>query len=264
MKVFITLMASLLTGLSLVVSAKEPASVEDLAWLAGCWANVGGEAGSGEQWTVPAGKTLLGVSRTVRNSRTVAYEFVQIRETEAGGIEYIAKPSGQSEANHARYPMKVFITLMASLLTGLSLVVSAKEPASVEDLAWLAGCWANVGGEAGSGEQWTVPAGKTLLGVSRTVRNSRTVAYEFVQIRETEAGGIEYIAKPSGQSEATFIMVQISESEVVFENLGHDFPQRIIYRLRAGGDLEARIEGEVEGKVRMVDFPMKRVDCESQ
>ena len=160
--------------------------------------------------------------------------------------------------------MKVFITLVATLLMGLPSLESAQEPASVDDLAWLAGCWASVGGEAGSGEQWTAPAGNTLLGVSRTVQNSETVAYEFLRIRETEAGEIEYIAKPSGQEEATFIMVRLSEGEVVFENSGHDFPQRIIYRLKAGGNLEARIEGEVKGEVRMVEFPMKRVDCESQ
>lgn len=160
--------------------------------------------------------------------------------------------------------MKVFITLPAILLAALPSVTSAQEPASVEDLAWLAGCWASVGGEAGSGEQWSVPAGKTMFGVSRTVRNSRTVAYEFVQIRETKAGVLEFIAKPSDQSEATFLMVQLSESEVVFENPGHDFPQRIIYRLKAGGNLDARIEGEVGGKIRAVDFPLKRIDCESQ
>ncbi len=160
--------------------------------------------------------------------------------------------------------MKVFIALVASLLMGLSSVSSAQEPASVEDLVWLAGCWASVGSEAGSGEQWTVPAGKTLLGVSRTVKNSKTVAYEFLRIRETDAGDIEHIANPSGQSEASFLMVRLSEREVVFENPAHDFPQRIIYRLEAEGSLVARIEGEVNGEVRTVDFPMKRVDCESQ
>ena len=160
--------------------------------------------------------------------------------------------------------MKVLITLSAFLLLGLPSVAPAQEPAFVEDLAWLAGCWESVGGEPGSGEQWTVPAGGTLLGVSRTVRNSKTVAYEFVQIRETEAGGIEYIARPSGQTGATFLMVRMSEAEVVFENPTHDFPQRIVYRLRGEGNLEARIEGEVEGEAKTVDFPMKRVDCESQ
>ncbi len=160
--------------------------------------------------------------------------------------------------------MTVFITLVASLLIGLPSVASATESASVQHLAWLAGCWASVGGEAGSGEQWTVPAGGTMLGVSRTVQNSKTVAYECLQIRETKAGEIEYIAKPSGQTETTFLMVRLSEREAVFENPGHDFPQRITYRLKADGNLEVRIEGEVKGEVRTVDFPMKRVDCESQ
>ena len=103
-----------------------------------------------------------------------------------------------------------------------------------------------------------------MLGTSRTVRNSQTVAYEFLQIRETEAGEIEYIAKPSGQAEAAFLMVRLSEREVVFENPSHDFPQRITYRLKAEGNLEARIEGTVNDEVRTVDFPMKRVDCESR
>ena len=157
--------------------------------------------------------------------------------------------------------MKVFILIATSLLMGLSSVASTQEPASVEDLAWLSGCWATVGGEAGSGEQWTVPAGMTMFGVSRTVRDSRTVAYEFVQIRETAAGGLEFIARPSGQAEATFLLVRLSETEVVFENLAHDFPQRIIYRLQADGYLTGRIEGEVKGEAKAVDFPLQRIDC---
>jgi hypothetical protein len=157
--------------------------------------------------------------------------------------------------------MKVFILIATSLLMGLPSVAPAQEPASVEDLAWLSGCWATVGGEAGSGEQWTVPAGKTMFGVSRTVRNSKTVAYEFVQIRETEAGGIEFIAMPSGQTMATFLLARLSETEVVFENLAHDFPQRIIYRLQADGFLTGRIEGEINGEAKAVDFPLQRVDC---
>ena len=158
--------------------------------------------------------------------------------------------------------MKAVITLTLLLLMVPS-GTSAQEPASVAALSWLAGCWASVGSEAGSGEQWTVPAGNTMLGTSRTVQNSKTVAYEFLQIRETEAGEIEYVANPSGQPEAAFLLVRLSEREVVFENPDHDFPQRIIYRLRAERNLEARIEGTVNAEARAVDFPMTRVDCES-
>ncbi len=130
---------------------------------------------------------------------------------------------------------------------------------TIDDLAWLAGAWASEDGEPGSGELWTVPAGGTMLGVSRTVRGGRTVAYEFVLIRETADRGLEYVARPSGQAGATFTMVESTDRRVVFANAAHDFPQRIIYQLTALDRLDARIEGEVDGESRAVAFPMRRV-----
>ncbi len=105
------------------------------------------------------------------------------------------------------------------------------------------------------------PAGGTMIGMSRTVRNGKTVAHEFLQIRETGDGGIVYIADPSGQEGATFTLARLSTSEVVFENLEHDFPQRIIYRISSDGNLDASIEGDVNGEHRSIDFPMKRTEC---
>ena len=107
---------------------------------------------------------------------------------------------GCRDGCEGRGPMKLLIAPVASVLLGLFSAVSAQGPVSVEALGWLSGCWASIGGETGSGERWTVPAGQTLLGVSRTVQDSQTVEYEFLQIRETEAGEIEYIARPSGQA----------------------------------------------------------------
>jgi hypothetical protein len=130
-------------------------------------------------------------------------------------------------------------------------------------LQWLAGCWASEGGEPGSGEQWMTPAGRTLLGMSRTVAKGRTVAHEFMQIRQIESGRIAFIANPSGQAEATFPVKSLGEREVVFENPTHDFPQRVIYRLDQGGVLRARIEGLVAGTPRAEDFPMRRIRCEN-
>ena len=136
-------------------------------------------------------------------------------------------------------------------------------PATIDDLAWLSGCWAAANQEAGSGEQWMPPAGSTMIGVSRSVRNGETVAFEFIRIVEQDDGGLEFIASPSGQSTASFSMLSLSDREVIFENPDHEFPQRIIYRLMSDEDLLGRIEGTIDGKERAVDFPMKRIDCES-
>jgi hypothetical protein len=154
------------------------------------------------------------------------------------------------------------IVLTGVVTTGVPPPVRADaNPATA--LAWLAGCWASEGGETGSGEQWMPPAGGTLLGTSRTVVKGRTVAHEFMQIREVEPGRLAFIANPSGQAQATFPVKSLGEREVVFENPAHDFPQRVIYRLDAAGVLRARIEGAVDGKPRAEDFPMRRVTCEN-
>ncbi len=102
-----------------------------------------------------------------------------------------------------------------------------------------------------------------MLGMNRTVRDSKTVAFEFMRIVEQDDGGLEFIASPSGQSTASFLMVSVKDREVIFENPDHDFPQRIIYRLVSDEDLLGRIEGTIDGEERAVDFPMKRTECRS-
>ena len=130
-------------------------------------------------------------------------------------------------------------------------------------LGWLQGCWVPdpASAEAGSVETWTGAAGGTMLGMSRTVKGGRTSEFEFVQIREVEPGKLAYIAQPSGRPPTTFPMARSSDSEFVFENTAHDFPQRVIYR-RDGAKLLARIEGTMKGKLRGIDFPMKRSSCD--
>ena len=82
-----------------------------------------------------------------------------------------------------------------------------------------------------------------------------------MQIRETDPGKLVFISHPSGQPEDSFPMIRLTETEVVFENLAHDFPQRIIYR-REKTALRARIEGTENGRTRGIDFPMNRMPCD--
>lgn len=153
-----------------------------------------------------------------------------------------------------------FLTVM---VTALASGAAAAELPSMASLDWLSGCWASDGGEPGSGEFWTPLAGDTLFGISRTVRDGRTAAHEFVQIRPLPEGGIAYIALPSGQAQAAFRLVSVNGREAVFENPDHDFPQRVGYRLEDGGRLAAWIEGTRDGETRRVDFPLTRTDCDA-
>lgn len=153
------------------------------------------------------------------------------------------------------------MTTVFPLILVVALASATPESAQIGDLVWLAGCWAATGGEAGSGEQWTWPAGGTMLGTSRTIRAGKTVAWEFLRIAQRADGGLDYISIPSGQNQTAFKLLRSAPQEVVFENPAHDFPQRIIYRVD-GDQLQARIEGERDGSLKGVDFPMRRVPCD--
>ena len=151
-------------------------------------------------------------------------------------------------------PMSPRILLAAVLLACGEVAVAAPQ---VADLAWLAGCWARQDAEPGSVEVWLEPAGGVMLGMSRTVRGGKSVEHEFLEIREVEPGALGYVAHPSGQAGATFKLLRVGDREVVFENLAHDFPQRIVYR-RTADELAARVEGSRYGQTRGFDYPMRR------
>lgn len=141
-----------------------------------------------------------------------------------------------------------------------SAVPAAPRALTLAPLQWLAGCWASEIDEPGSGEVWLPAAGGTMLGMARTLKGGRTVQFEFMQLRES-ATGLVFVAHPSGQAGTRFAALEASETSAVFENPGHDFPQRVIYRLLPDGRLAARIEGLRNGELRAVDFPMRRGPC---
>jgi hypothetical protein len=128
------------------------------------------------------------------------------------------------------------------------------------DVGWLAGCWELTRGSRHVVEQWTAAEGGTLLGVSRTVSDGKTTEWEFLMIRESP-GGLEYVAKPSGQPEAVFASTRIAPGEAVFENPQHDFPKRIAYRQQANGGVVASIDGPMNGQPRTIAFPYARAAC---
>ena len=159
--------------------------------------------------------------------------------------------------NVSRHPMnRTFAGLILLLLVSTA-------HGDLAALQWLAGCWTQDDRDAGSVEQWTFPAGGTMLGMNRVVSGNRTVAFEFMRITVNEDDLVEFIASPSGQETARFKMVSMSENEVTFENPDHDFPTRIIYRLLSDGKLLGRIEGIDDGTPRSADFPMTRTECSS-
>ena len=130
----------------------------------------------------------------------------------------------------------------------------------IERVAWLQGCWETRSPQRVIEENWTAPRAGTMVGVSRTVRGDSLLAYELVIIR-AHAGVLMYEAHPSGQAAATFTARTATDSSVLFENPGHDYPQQVGYRRVGGDSLVAWIDGTGAGRSRRVEFPYARVRC---
>lgn len=114
--------------------------------------------------------------------------------------------------------------------------------ATLADLGWLAGNWSGTLGRATIEERWTPAAGGAMLAVSRTIKDDRLAAFEFLRIVERD-GGLVYIAQPNGRPPTEFVLTVMTADSATFENPTHDFPKVIRYTRRADGSLEARVSG---------------------
>jgi hypothetical protein len=150
--------------------------------------------------------------------------------------------------------------LSITFITLLLCTSQALSAAEIEHVSWMLGCWSGKDPESTATERWTVD-GHEMKGVSETGTGANRRVIERMTINRNSDGNLVFTAWPEGQDTASFVMVNIADDEVVFENREHDFPQRIIYRLLPDFELLGRIEGVVDGKARSADFPMQRADC---
>ena len=154
------------------------------------------------------------------------------------------------------------LVMVTAAICSVLLPVGARQTVpSFEKLAWIAGCWQGQMGSGVTQEQWMKPDGGSMLGMSRTVVNGKTPFFEFLQIKR-DGEDLVYLARPQGKEPTPFKLVKLNESAAVFENLQHDFPQRIAYQRQVDGSLIATLEGEDKGKSKRVDFPMQRMKCD--
>jgi hypothetical protein len=154
----------------------------------------------------------------------------------------------------------LILSISFLLVCGLTAFAQDGKP-SIEALGWLAGCWVNADKGPDVTEHWLKPAGGMMMGMGRTVKDGKVTTYEFTRIYQEANGDIFFAAKLPKQEEVAFKLRWAWDGVFKFENLEHDFPQRVIYTQGKDGQLTGRIEGKKDGKEIGFDFPMKRTGC---
>ncbi len=133
-----------------------------------------------------------------------------------------------------------------AMLSILPAITAAAPSASGPLPEWLAGRWCTLEGPRGQTcEQWQAPTGGMMLGTSQTVKDGRTVEFEFLRIA-MDGDIAVYLPQPGGKPPMAFRAVAGGEG-VTFVNAAHDYPQRIHYRLK-GEELVAEISLADGGK----------------
>jgi hypothetical protein len=131
---------------------------------------------------------------------------------------------------------------MRLFILAIGLLAGPASAAEFQDVSFMSGCWKTAAGVSPEyRECYTAPKAGMMQGSSQMIKDGKTTSFEFSLVLEQD-GKIIYRPFLNGKQAAVdFTLTTLSANEAIFENLGHDFPQRVVYR-KADGKLTARIE----------------------
>jgi Domain of unknown function (DUF6265) len=138
--------------------------------------------------------------------------------------------------------------------------IEKKKYPKLEKAKWFIGNWENVTKESVSREIWQQKNDSTLFGESFTTVEKDTVFYEKIDLIQRN-DSLFYIVSVRDQNKekpVSFYMIKSTDSQIVFENPKHDFPNKIEYNKVGNDSIFAKIYGSENGKEMTIDFPMNR------
>ncbi len=159
--------------------------------------------------------------------------------------------------------MRRFILPLALLLAPAAPAAAQLPQATLDKLAFMAGCWSGPvqmrGGTGTLEERWTPPSANAMQGMSRWLRDGRTVDFEFTLVT-ADSAGIVMTPFPRGTRSAHgFRLTRLGNDTAMFEAPEHDYPKRIVYARSADG-LTARIDGGADDTNPRI-WPMTSAAC---
>ena len=123
----------------------------------------------------------------------------------------------------------------------LLMLTEAAAVASIPMPAFLAGCWEEKRAEqAWTEECWTSARGGLMIGSGRDGKGDSVGHWEWMRIELDSDGAVTFYGSPKGAAPVPFKATASDGKSITFVNAGHDYPQRVSYRLTDAG-LEAEV-----------------------
>jgi hypothetical protein len=154
----------------------------------------------------------------------------------------------------------------AIIILGLITLVSCQNKSEknfekLEKMNWLIGQWENKSPEGLLTETWTKENDSTFSGQTYFIKNEKdTVHSESIVLTQVND---ELIYSPTIKGEnndepVDFKLNSDVENSFTFENLKHDYPQKIVYKKVNDNSLLATISGTQQGKPSSESYPMSK------
>lgn len=157
--------------------------------------------------------------------------------------------------------MKKLILSMAVISIIACQNKSEKNFDQLEKMHWLVGEWENKMPEGNLTETWTKANDSTYNAITLFVKDKDTLHHETVVLTQ-KGETLLYIPTVKGQNDDKPVEFKMTnsekESEFIFENPAHDYPQKIVYKKVNDANLVATISGKQQGKFSSESYPMSK------
>jgi hypothetical protein len=131
----------------------------------------------------------------------------------------------------------------------------------IEKAHWLLGKWQNVTTRGTIVEEWKKESDTTFAAeVYFMAGNTEKIPTENIILKQ-QGSDLLYIPTVKDQNAGkavTFRLTFLNDTQLVFENPEHDFPQKISYHKSGQDAITAEISGVINGQARNAKFPMVR------
>lgn len=151
--------------------------------------------------------------------------------------------------------------IAAICLTSCKTDSSNKSFEKLEKMSWLVGEWENKMPDGILTETWTKSNDSTFTGKTLFIKDKDTLHSEEIVLTQ-KGETLLYIPTVKGQNDNKPVEFKMSETktenEFAFENLKHDYPQKIVYKKVNETNLVATISGKQQGKQSSESYPMSK------
>ncbi len=155
--------------------------------------------------------------------------------------------------------MKTHLLRLPILCCSMLIIASCNtdKTSRLSDLEWMLGNWESKTDEGVLYERWSKLNDSTFSGHAFAISLDGDTTFSENAKIINKAGTIIYSVTVNKTETTDFTLVD-NEQQAVFENINHDYPQRIIYKSASSDALFARIEGTVDGIEEFEEFNYSR------